>query len=96
MKGNDILNAMIGEKLKSIREKNHYSLADVGNRLGITRNGYHHYERGRRSIPLDMLEKFCDIFNVSYLDVLGEVQDEYIAYLENNKDNIEVWFDGGR
>lgn len=92
MKGNTVLNAMIGEKLKNMREKHNYSLADVGVRLNISRYAYHNYEKGKRSMPIELLKMFCDIFNVSYLDVLSEVQDEYIEYLTNNKDNIEMWF----
>lgn len=92
MKGNSIINEMIGEKLKALRLKGGYSLADVGNRLGITRNAYHNYERGKRSIPIDTLDKFCSIFNANYLDLLGEVQDEYIDYLKNHKDDMEIWF----
>lgn len=92
MKGNNILNAMIGDKLKNIREKNNYSLADVGSRLNISRYAYHNYEKGRRSIPVETLKSFCNIFNVSYVDLLGEVQDEYIEYLTNHKDDLEMWF----
>lgn len=83
---------MIGEKLKLVRQRKGYSLAYMGGRLGINRQTYFNYEKGMRSIQIDTLEKICNILDIPYLDLLASVQDEYIEYLKNHKDDMEIWF----
>lgn len=54
----------VNENLKLIREGLGYSQTDVAAKLGITRQGYNHYETGKRIPPLDIMENLCSIFNV--------------------------------
>lgn len=85
---NNFINRAIGEKLKVYREKYDYSLQDVGERLGISRQTYYNFECGTRTISLDLLKRICMIYDADYLELLEEVHQEYIVYLQNNKDAI--------
>ena len=39
--------------------------AEIGKRLNVSQRAYAHYESGTREIPIDILIKIADIFNVS-------------------------------
>lgn len=91
MKDN-IINAFVGDKLKSLREQNGYSLNDVASRVNMHKQTYYNYENGSRSIPIEKLAKICGIYNVDYLELLQNALDQYIAYLQANKDNPKEWF----
>jgi len=52
-------------RLKDIREDNDLTQAYIAKILNIKQNTYSQYETGNRQIPLDLLIKLADYYNVS-------------------------------
>ena len=63
----------IGERLKELREKNNYSLADVGNRIGIGRQTYYKYESGERSMPYTIMQKLGSLYDYNVAELITSV-----------------------
>ena len=63
------------EKIKELRIKNNLSQAQISEILEIKQPQYHRYESGQREIPLHLLIKLADFYNVS-LDYLAGRSDE--------------------
>lgn len=53
------------KKLKYLREDHDYTQAEVAKMVNITQRSYSHYENGERSIPLEVLGRLADLYNVS-------------------------------
>ncbi len=56
------MNAVIGRNLRTLREANGYTQADVAAFLGINRSAYANYESGDREAPLEVSEKVSALF----------------------------------
>lgn len=67
------INEEIGLLLREAREKSGLSLRDVASKVGKSYSSIHSYETGRQGINVDVLEILCDIYGVSYLDLLSKV-----------------------
>lgn len=85
---NNYINEEIGVRLKDLRQKADYSLQDIAERVGISRFTYYNFERGRRTISVDLLKKICDAYNYNYLELLEDVHQSYVRYVSQNSDII--------
>ena len=59
------------ERLKEIRKDNDYTQIEIARILGITQVQYSRYETGERLIPITLLIKLADYYNVSVDYFLG-------------------------
>ena len=66
---------MYGNKLKILRENKELTQTNLGNLLGITKEGYGQYEREYVIIPIKHLISLCNFFNVS-LDYIFSFTDK--------------------
>ncbi len=66
-------------RLRDLREDNDLTQKELSKILHITQVAYSYYEIGKRSIPIDILIKLADYYNVSI---------DYIYYRTNEK-NIQ-------
>ncbi len=64
------------KRLKNLREDNDKMQKELAIYLNITQQQYSLYERGIREIPIDLLIKLADFYNVSI---------DYILERTNNK-----------
>ena len=62
--------SVLSEKLKKLRLANGYSQAEVARRLNISRQGYQHYESGRRMPGTEYLKLLADLYNLQIYDLL--------------------------
>ena len=69
---------MYFKRLRDLREDNDLLQKYVASLLKITKQQYSLYETGRRTIPIDLLIKLADYYNVSI---------DYIVGRTNNKNN---------
>lgn len=67
------INKEIGRLLKEARVKRGLSLRATAERLGKDHSTIHAYETGRQAINVDVLGELCDIYGVTYIDLLSEV-----------------------
>ena len=58
-------------RLKKVRIYADLSQQEVANYLGVSRNSYNMWERENDIIPIRQLDKFCNLFDVSFDFVLG-------------------------
>ena len=52
--------------LKVLREEKNISQDDLASQLGITRQTLSKYENGENNLPIDIIKKLADIFDVDY------------------------------
>ncbi len=53
------------KRLRNLREDNDLLQKQIAEELHIRRQVYGLYENGKRTIPIDLLDKIADIYNVS-------------------------------
>ena len=58
-------------RLRELREDNDLTQAEIAKILNISQRAYSHYEIGSREIPLELLIKLADYYNVS-LDYIAK------------------------
>lgn len=61
----------IGEKLKETRKSNNLSQRKMAENLGLSFSTYSNYENGYSEPQMEVVEKFCDILNISVDDLFG-------------------------
>lgn len=66
----------MGERLKQLRVENGLKLKDVAAALNVTIRSINRYEDGTREPSIDMLVKFCKLYDVS-ADYLIGLTDNY-------------------
>ena len=71
---------MTFHRIRSLREDRDWKQQDVAELLGIRQTTYSKYELGKILVPIDMLIKIADIYQVSL---------EYLVGRSNQKDIIK-------
>ncbi len=61
---------MLNEKLKQARLDRGLKQSDVASQVGCSPTSFTHWENGKVNPPLEQLEKACDIYGVTPLDLL--------------------------
>ncbi|KJF45767.1 MULTISPECIES: helix-turn-helix domain-containing protein [Bacillus] len=74
---------MLGDRLRSLREKHNLTQEQIAKKIGISRGTYAHYEINKRRPDYETLIKITDIFNVS-LDFL-------LTGKEFDNSNEDMW-----
>lgn len=64
-------NEELGVRLRLSRKKKKYTQDDVAEILGVTRNAYSNYEKGRREIPPLFIYRLANLLDVSTEYLLG-------------------------
>lgn len=62
---------IITKKLRELRISNGYTIESLANKLNLPVPTYHHYERGSRKLPCEVLIAICKFYGVSADYVLG-------------------------
>lgn len=62
---------MLFSRLEELRTDLDKTQADIAQYLGCQREVYRRYERGIRQIPVDMLIKLAELYNVSIDYIVG-------------------------
>lgn len=71
-----IMRKVIQNRLREFRTASEYTQQDVAVYLSITRQGYAHYESGRRDPDLETLIKLSELYQVSILDFITPSSNE--------------------
>ncbi len=64
-------------RMRSIREDNDYTQAQIGRLINKSQQGYNHIEAGRAELKIEDLITLCEFYNVT--------ADYMIGLTENNK-----------
>lgn len=57
-------NNILGNRIKSLRTKHHYSLSQLCKKLNFDPSNLSKIENGKRKPPLDLLEQMAELFEV--------------------------------
>ena len=68
---------MMKNRIKQLRQKNHLTLKEVSQKVGMANNTLSRYETGKREPKLETWQKLADYFNVS------------VPYLQGFTDNYK-------
>ena len=63
---------MIGDNIKSLRRTHDLTQPEFAKSVGISRNSLSRYENGTSSVSTELIDRICQKFNVSYVDIVGE------------------------
>jgi transcriptional regulator with XRE-family HTH domain len=66
--------AGLGERIRNIRMLHKETQSELGEHLGVTRRSVANYERGTACIPVNVLLKISEHYDVSVLWLLGTVK----------------------
>lgn len=64
------------EHIRNLREDNDLTQAQVGEIIGISQRAYSHYEAGTRDIPIEMLIKLADYYQVNLDYLVGRTKEK--------------------
>ena len=70
----DKIDVAIGNELKRIRKEKRMTMQYVADRIGCTKGLISFYESGHTAVSIPQLIKMCDVYNVTYGDVLNAVK----------------------
>ena len=81
------------ERIRELREDNDMSQEKLSKLLNIGQQTLSQYESNKRKLPIDLLEKYAEIFNVSIDYIMGRTNNP-----ETNKSttNIKYQINGGK
>lgn len=77
----------IGQKLKELRLSRDLKQCEVAEKIGLSRATISNIEKGRRSLTLKTLKRFCELYSVdvSYFEIEVENYDESTDLTERLK-----------
>ena len=64
-------------KIKGLREEKNLTQQEIANYLNISQRTYSYYENGR-NIPIEIIIKLADFYNVSVDYILGRTKNKFI------------------
>ena len=73
MNANNTFDEKLGLRLRQIRKEHKLSMADVGKKIGCTKQMISLYELGKSALSVEQLKKICSIYDIKYYDIIREV-----------------------
>ena len=67
---------MMYERIKDLREANFWTQKYVAAQLKVSQRAYSYYEAGKRSIPIALLCKLADLYEVSIDYIVGRTDEK--------------------
>lgn len=83
----------IKENIVTARKKAEITQEEMSKLLNITQPAYSYYEKGEKPIPLNKLQKICEILSIPIKSLLGDIiidenNDDILVKLNNNLERI--------
>lgn len=76
--------------IKTLREQHSYSQEELSQKLDISRQTYIKYENGTNEMPLDIVRKLSNLFNVDYSCLIDNVLPTEPQYnIQKSSQNVE-------
>lgn len=63
---------LLAAKLVELRQQYNYSQLEVADYLGMTREGYSHYERNSREPSLESLMRLCRLYKIDISELINK------------------------
>ncbi len=62
---------LVQEKIRMLRELNHWTQEDMAERMNLSQNGYAKIELGKSKLDLNKLQKLADIFQIDVTELIN-------------------------
>ena len=95
---------LVRQKITSEREKNGLTTRELALRLNINRGTVSRWENGYiKTIPLDMLQKIAEIFNISFDELIegdrqyshlksADTENRFLSVLSDDESAMVEWY----
>ena len=77
------------EKIRLMRELNHWTQEELAEKLNISPSGYAKIERGENSVNVERLEQIANVFNINVWQLMKPDDKTYVLQIIN-KDNQTI------
>ena len=84
----------VNDKIRMLREFNHWSQEEMVERLGMSHNGYAKIERGETKLYLDKLSQIAQIFNINLSDLVSDSEKNVFFFLQETQDHTSANYYG--
>lgn len=74
----------INEKLRQLREENHWSQEEMAERMNMSPSGYAKIERGETKLNLDKLQNIAQIFNIDIIELMNNDGKSVVFHMNGN------------
>ena len=79
---------MLGDNIKALRYTHNLTQREFAKMVGISRNSLSRYENGTSTVSTELIDRICQKFNVSYVDIVGE--DKMLTPVEDYQLSLKV------
>lgn len=80
------------EKIRAMREINHWSQEKMAEKLDMSTNGYAKIERGQTKLSFEKLQQIANIFNIDILELITSNEKGLICLISENSDNSSNYY----
>ncbi|AZR58675.1 helix-turn-helix domain-containing protein [Eikenella corrodens] len=84
----------VNDKIRMLREFNHWSQEEMAERLGMSHNGYAKIECGETKLYLDKLSQIAQIFNINLSDLVSDGEKNVFFFLQETQDHTSANYYG--
>lgn len=81
---NSVTLKKFGERLKQLRKEHKLTQTELATAIGTTQSTIYKYEKGMQNVPMSVLTKFANYFEVSIDDLAGTL-------IETTEPSEEPW-----
>ena len=85
----------INEKIRMLRELNHWSQEEMAERLGMSHNGYAKIERGETKLYLEKLNQIAQIFNIDLSELVANHDKSIFFFLHGTCNQAVNYYGSG-
>ncbi|OOF85864.1 transcriptional regulator [Rodentibacter ratti] len=81
----------VNEKIRMVREINHWSQEEMAEKMNMSTNGYAKIERGETKLSLHKLEQIANIFNIDVLELMNMDGKGVLFLMNENASNTNYY-----
>ncbi|OOF78613.1 transcriptional regulator [Rodentibacter caecimuris] len=81
----------VNEKIRMVREINHWSQEEMAEKMNMSTNGYAKIERGETKLSLHKLEQIANIFNIDVLELMNMDGKGVLFLMNENANNTNYY-----
>ena len=85
----------VNEKIRMLRELNHWSQEEMAERLGMLHNGYAKIERGETKLYLEKLNQIAQIFNIDLSELVANHDKSIFFFLHGTCNQAANYYGSG-
>lgn len=80
----------VHDKIRLLREKNHWSQEKMAEKLNMSQNGYARIERGETKLHLDKMQQIAEIFNMDIFELMTYGEQKSVFYISNENSDYNL------